>query len=38
MMELKKTIQDIKMEVKTMKKTQRETALEIEILEKNQET
>ena len=31
-MELNKTIQDLKMEVETMKKTQRETTLEIEIL------
>jgi hypothetical protein len=31
-MELKKTIQDLKMELKTIKKTQRETTLEIEIL------
>jgi predicted RNase H-like nuclease (RuvC/YqgF family) len=33
-MELNKTIQDLKMEVETMKKTQRETTLEIETLEK----
>jgi hypothetical protein len=33
-MELNKTIQDLKMEVETMKKTQRETTLEIEILGK----
>jgi hypothetical protein len=32
-MELNKTIQDVKMEVETINKTQRETALEIEILE-----
>jgi chromosome segregation ATPase len=32
--ELNKTIQDLKMEVETMKKTQRETTLEIEILGK----
>jgi chromosome segregation ATPase len=31
-MELKTTIQDLKMEVETMKKTQRETSLEIETL------
>jgi hypothetical protein len=31
-MELNKTIQDLKMEVETVKKTQRETTLEIEIL------
>jgi chromosome segregation ATPase len=31
-MELNKTIQDLKMEVETIKKTQRETTLEIEIL------
>jgi hypothetical protein len=37
MMELNKTIQDIKMEVETIKKTQRETTLGIEILERNQE-
>ena len=36
-MELNKTIQDIKMEVKT-KETQRETTLEIETLGKNSET
>jgi seryl-tRNA synthetase len=35
--ELKKTIQDLKMEVETMKKTQRETTLEIEILGKKSE-
>jgi chromosome segregation ATPase len=33
-MELNKTIQDLEMEVETMKKTQRETTLEIEILGK----
>ena len=33
-MELNKTIQDLKMEVETIKKTQRETNLEIEILGK----
>jgi hypothetical protein len=33
-MDLNKTIQDLKMEVKTMKKTQRETTLEIETLGK----
>ena len=33
-MELNKTIKDLKMEVKTMRKTQRETTLEIEILGK----
>jgi hypothetical protein len=32
MMELNKTIQDLKMEVETMKKTERETTLEIETL------
>jgi chromosome segregation ATPase len=37
-MELKKTIQDLKMEVETMKKTQRETTLEIEILGKKSVT
>jgi hypothetical protein len=31
-MELSKTIQDLKLEVETIKKTQRETTLEIEIL------
>jgi hypothetical protein len=31
-MELNKTIQDLKREVETTKKTQRETTLEIEIL------
>jgi hypothetical protein len=30
-MELNKAIQDLKMEVETMKKTQRETTLEIEL-------
>jgi hypothetical protein len=34
--ELNKTIQDVKMEVETIKKTQRGTTLEIEIL-RNQE-
>jgi hypothetical protein len=33
-MELNKTIQDLKMEVETMKKTQRETTMELEILGK----
>jgi hypothetical protein len=33
-MELNKTIQDLKMEVETMKKTQRETTLETETLGK----
>jgi predicted nucleic acid-binding Zn-ribbon protein len=33
-MELNKTIQDLKMEVETIKKTQKETTLEIEILGK----
>jgi hypothetical protein len=33
-MELNKTIQDLKLEVETMKKTQRETTLEIETLGK----
>ena len=37
-MELNKTIQDLKMEVETIKKTQRETTLEIEILGKKSET
>jgi hypothetical protein len=37
-MELKKTIQDLKMEVETIKKTQRETTLEIEILGKKSGT
>jgi hypothetical protein len=32
MMELNKTIQDLKMEVETMKEIQKETTLEIEIL------
>ena len=31
---MNKTIQDLKMEVETIKKTQRETALEIEIIGK----
>ena len=31
--ELNKTIQDLKIEVETIKKTQRETTLEIEILD-----
>jgi hypothetical protein len=33
-MELNKTIQNLKMELETMKKTQRETTLEIETLGK----
>jgi hypothetical protein len=33
-MEMNKTIQDLKMEVETVKKTQRETTLEIETLAK----
>jgi hypothetical protein len=37
-MELNKTIQDLKMEVETIKKTQRETTLEIETLGKESET
>ena len=37
-MELNKTIQDIKREVETIKKTQRETTLEIETLEKKSGT
>ena len=37
-MELNKTIQDLKMEVETIKKTQRETTLEIEILGKKSGT
>ena len=37
-MELNKTIQDLKMEVKTIKKTQRETTLEIENLGKKSGT
>jgi hypothetical protein len=37
-MELNKTIQDLKMEVETIKKTQRETILEIEILGKKSGT
>jgi uncharacterized protein (DUF2141 family) len=37
-MELNKTIQDLKMEVVTIKKTQRETTLEIETLEKKSGT
>jgi prefoldin subunit 5 len=36
--ELNKTIQDLKMEVETIKKTQRETTLELEILGKKSET
>jgi hypothetical protein len=36
--ELNKTIQDLKMEVETMKKTQRETTLEIETLGKKSGT
>jgi predicted nucleic acid-binding Zn-ribbon protein len=35
---LNKTIQDLKMEVETIKKTQRETTLEIEILRKKSGT
>ena len=38
MMELNKTIQDLKMEVKIIKKSQRETILEIKILGKKSET
>ena len=37
-MELNKTIQDLKMEVETMKKTQKETTLEIETLGKKSGT
>jgi acetyl-CoA carboxylase alpha subunit len=37
-MKLNKTIQDLKMEVETMKKTQRETTLEIETLRKKSGT
>jgi hypothetical protein len=37
-MEFNKTIQDLKMEVETIKKTQRETSLEIEILGKKSGT
>jgi prefoldin subunit 5 len=37
-MELNKTIQDLKREVETIKKTQRETTLEIEILGKKSRT
>jgi predicted nucleic acid-binding Zn-ribbon protein len=37
-MELNKTIQNIKMEVETIQKTQRETTLEIETLGKKSET
>jgi hypothetical protein len=37
-MELNKIIQDLKMEVETMKKTQRETTLEIETLGKKSGT
>jgi predicted nucleic acid-binding Zn-ribbon protein len=36
-MELNKTIQDLKMEVETIKKTQRETTLKIETLGKKSE-
>jgi hypothetical protein len=36
--ELNKTIQDLKMEIETIKKTQRETALETEILGKKSVT
>ena len=38
MMELNKTIQDLKMDVGTIKKTQRETTLEIETLGKKSGT
>ena len=37
-MELNKTIQDLKREIETIKKTQRETTLEIETLGKKSET
>jgi chromosome segregation ATPase len=37
-MELNKTIKDLKMEVETIKKSQRETTLEVEILEKKSRT
>ena len=37
-MELNKTIQDLKMEMKTTKKSQRETTLQTEILASNQES
>ena len=37
-MELNKTIQDLKMEIETIKKTQRETTLEIETLGKKSGT
>ena len=37
-MELNKTIQDLKIEVEMIKKTQRETTLEIETLEKKSGT
>jgi hypothetical protein len=37
-MEMNKTIQDLKMEVETMKKTQRETTVEIETLGKKSGT
>ena len=37
-MELNKTIQDLKMEVETIKKSRRETSLEIEILGKKSGT
>ena len=36
--ELNKTIQDLKMEIETVKKSQRETILEIENQERDQET
>jgi hypothetical protein len=36
-MELNKTIQDLKMEVETIKKTKRETTLKIETLVRKQE-
>jgi hypothetical protein len=35
--ELNKIIQDLKMKLETLKKSQRETTLEIEILQRNQE-
>ena len=37
-MELNKTIQDLKREIETIKKTQRETTMEIEILGKKSRT
>jgi hypothetical protein len=36
-LELNKTIQDLKRKIETTKKTQRETTLEIETIERNQE-